>query len=105
MDGDLNYRLNYQHQIINKSPSTELFQQIIQTINSKDQIHELLKYDQLNNQRQQEHIFINFQEGKITFKPTFKVLRHKTITTYNQQRLPAYCDRILWKSILSGNQL
>jgi hypothetical protein len=39
-----------------------------------------------------------FEEGKLIFRPTFKVRRQKGIE-YLDQRIPAYCDRVLWRSL------
>jgi hypothetical protein len=41
--------------------------------------------------------FIGFLEPGITFRPTFKVKRQVGVE-YNDQRVPAYCDRVLCKS-------
>eukprot|EP00056_Hartaetosiga_gracilis_P009285 m.132851 g.132851 ORF g.132851 m.132851 type:complete len:229 (+) comp13094_c1_seq2:671-1357(+) len=43
-------------------------------------------------------VFFGFKEGDMSFHPTFKVLREKELK-YLEQRVPAYCDRILWKSM------
>jgi hypothetical protein len=34
-----------------------------------------------------------------TFRPTFKVERGKVVPEYDPERSPAWCDRVLWKSM------
>jgi hypothetical protein len=47
----------------------------------------------------QDLVFAGFTEGKCyDFRPTFKVLRQSE-HGYTPQRSPAWCDRILWKSV------
>jgi len=41
---------------------------------------------------------LGFTEGKINFRPTFKVLRDQE-HGYDEKRSPAWCDRVLWRSI------
>ncbi|CAI5983657.1 unnamed protein product [Closterium sp. NIES-64] len=63
----------------------------------------LLEYDELQREIREGRGFYKFQEAPITFAPTFKVIRNE-VGKYNAKRLPAWCDRILWRS-LSGCQL
>lgn len=54
----------------------------------------------------QDMLFSLFQEGKIRFKPTYKYdVRSQEYDTSKKQRVPAYCDRILWKRNLSIIQI
>jgi len=57
----------------------------------------LLEVDQLKTSMKDNRALVGFTEGKIKFGPTFKVQR-KEETEYEVSRLPAWCDRILWKS-------
>eukprot|EP00299_Pterocystis_sp_00344_P013216 c6454_g1_i2.p1 GENE.c6454_g1_i2~~c6454_g1_i2.p1 ORF type:complete len:284 (+),score=68.61 c6454_g1_i2:105-854(+) len=41
---------------------------------------------------------VGFQETKPNFPPTFKMVRGSQ-TEYNPQRIPSYCDRILYSSL------
>lgn len=95
--GDLNYRLNYGNQGDEKSPSQEVFDGIVQKIEQK-QYDDLFQYDQLAEERKKGAVFAGFQEGEYNFPPTFKVERGQQLK-YKDQRSPAWCDRILWKTL------
>jgi hypothetical protein len=51
--------------------------------------------DQLNQAKQNHRVLSNFKEGNINFAPTYKYLDH--LEAYDEKRIPAYCDRILWE--------
>jgi len=60
-----------------------------------------LPYDQLNIQKEQGNVFQGFEEGSITFKPSYKFIPGTDL--YDDRlggklRTPAWCDRILWKN-------
>ena len=59
----------------------------------------LLDRDQLNHQRvRRKRVFQGFSEGKIAHKPTFKYdPGSDTFDSSSKQRIPAFCDRILFK--------
>ncbi|XP_055597448.1 inositol polyphosphate 5-phosphatase OCRL-like [Uranotaenia lowii] len=83
--GDLNYRL---------------YQEISQEfVNEKDKnYNQLCSVDQLYMQKFKKKIFEGYQEGKITFPPTY---RYDPGTddwdSSEKKQSPAWCDRILWK--------
>lgn len=71
--------------------------------------------DELNHLKEKGLVFNGFQEGPLLFSPTFKVNRRDCVDNneiglkidsegwlgteeYQMERIPAYCDRILWKS-------
>ena len=54
--------------------------------------------DQLRASKAAGDAFAGFREGEIAFAPTFKVKRQQG-TEYKNQRIPSYCDRVLWKSM------
>eukprot|EP00808_Paulinella_micropora_P016464 g30536.t1 len=95
--GDLNYRLDYKDQGDAKSPSQELFDEMVGMVKN-EQYEELYATDQLDRERKAERVFVDFQEGPIKFPPTFKVKRDVELV-YNEKRSPAWCDRIMWKSL------
>ena len=81
--GDLNYRIDLDDMKV---------RELIKTNN----INELLQYDQLFINKQSQGIFKEMKEEKITFLPTFKTIIRSN--EYSQQRIPSYCDRILYWS-------
>lgn len=61
--------------------------------------HELLEHDQLKAAMRSGEAFPGFMEGPISHGPTFKVRRERGVV-YNSERVPAYCDRVLWRSVV-----
>jgi phosphatidylinositol-bisphosphatase len=90
--GDLNYRID---------DNFVTMEEVFQRISNKDYNY-LLQYDQLNMERNAGNVFENFNEGQITFAPTYKY--QPGTNDYDRrpekkQRPPAWCDRILWRSL------
>ncbi|XP_065907240.1 inositol polyphosphate 5-phosphatase OCRL-like isoform X3 [Dysidea avara] len=86
--GDLNYRLN---------TSAIMTAEVIRDYADKFQFHSLLEIDQLNIERQKQTVFVNYIEGPIDFKPTYKYDPNTdNWDTSDKSRAPAWCDRILW---------
>ena len=91
--GDLNYRHD-------SSLSTEaLFK------NARSNYSHLIQFDQLHLVQQQHLAFTGFIESPITFPPTYKYA--KGSNEYDSRsrrgiREPAWCDRVLFTSQLSG---
>ncbi|KAB7499170.1 Inositol polyphosphate 5-phosphatase OCRL-1, partial [Armadillidium nasatum] len=84
--GDMNYR-------INKPRESD-----IKTLANKGNLKVLFEYDQLTEQKRIGRIFANYNEGVITFQPTFKYdLNSDNWDSSEKMRQPAWCDRILWK--------
>ncbi len=99
--GDLNYRVDWQPnpgEIIKHEdkPTKELHDEFVNEV-MESKYSRLLKHDQLRVAMINESSFLGFTEAPIKFPPTFKVERMKG-TVYLNQRLPAWCDRILWRS-------
>ncbi|XP_022100456.1 inositol polyphosphate 5-phosphatase OCRL-1-like isoform X2 [Acanthaster planci] len=84
--GDLNYRIS------------DLSVDVVKVhIDSKD-FKTLMEHDQLFRQHRIEKVFKGFKEGEITFRPTYKYdPGTDNWDTSEKQRVPAWCDRILFK--------
>ncbi|XP_076009366.1 phosphatidylinositol 3,4,5-trisphosphate 5-phosphatase 1 [Genypterus blacodes] len=94
--GDLNYRVEF--------APTEA-ENIVTKI-KQQQYQELLNKDQLNIERNEEKVFLHFDEEEITFAPTYRFERDrrdkyaytKAKATGTKYNLPSWCDRVLRKS-------
>ncbi|KAG5465415.1 hypothetical protein CUR178_00118 [Leishmania enriettii] len=92
--GDLNYRINGTRKAI---------EYVIHHHRNIRSI--LINNDQLSLERARGKVFQGFQEGNLLFRPTYKYEVSAgggvTLDAYNfshkKKRLPAYCDRILFK--------
>ncbi|KAI3871127.1 hypothetical protein MKW98_015027 [Papaver atlanticum] len=90
--GDLNYRLAF-----SGGDTDEL-------LKNKDW-ETLLKKDQLMIEQRAGRVFKGWEEGSISFAPTYKYLdnsdqyvaQNQTSKSKEKRRTPAWCDRILWK--------
>lgn len=87
--GDLNYR-------IDEDMTTEEVFELL----DKASIASLRVKDQLNIERKKGAVFRDFEEGELTFMPTYKY--QPGTDEYERRaekklRAPAWCDRILWK--------
>uniref|UniRef100_A0A4W4HIE5 phosphoinositide 5-phosphatase n=1 Tax=Electrophorus electricus TaxID=8005 RepID=A0A4W4HIE5_ELEEL len=84
--GDLNYRIS------------ELDVDYVKDLILKKDFETLHNYDQLKRQMDEETVFVGFMEGEIDFQPTYK---YDTGSDYwdtsEKCRVPAWCDRILWR--------
>jgi len=88
--GDLNFRLN-----LNDEKLWMVYSNI-----SRKEWGNLIKYDQLNAAREEGACFTDFEEAIISFPPTFKYMPKTDdyATGDGKNRMPAWCDRILWKA-------
>lgn len=103
--GDFNYRLSdYRH-------ADQVAKEFLEE--GKEFIHRMyMDYDELRDQMKRKNIY-EFSEGKINFLPTCKMSTDRFITgriSWNtgksQQRIPSYCDRILYhKFVEDGHEL
>lgn len=82
--GDLNYR-------ISKTLSDDQVRDMIR----KGRLKGLAKFDQLNIERRKGNVFQGYQEGELKFVPTYRF--HLNTLTYDNERVPAWCDRVLWR--------
>ncbi|NXV72387.1 I5P2 phosphatase, partial [Atlantisia rogersi] len=84
--GDLNYRLE------------ELDVTKVKQLVDEKAYLELCQYDQLKRQMNANAVFEGFTEGEISFQPTYKYdAGCDDWDTSEKCRVPAWCDRILWK--------
>jgi len=84
--GDLNYRLN------------DLECNEVKDLLTEDNLAALQENDQLQLQRHQRKVFMGYQEGAITFRPTYRYdPGTNNWDTSEKSRTPAWTDRILWK--------
>lgn len=89
--GDLNYR-------IDDSLSTE---EVFARIEAND-LESLRAKDQLNIERKHHRAFQGFEEGTLTFIPTYKYqpgTDNFERRPEKKLRAPAWCDRVLWKRL------
>ena len=96
--GDLNYRLDYGDQGNKETPDEATFNDLIVDIRNERYLELYFKYDQLRKEIEAERVFCGFTDLQPRFAPTFKVERNSYLE-YKNQRSPAYCDRILYKSM------
>jgi inositol polyphosphate 5-phosphatase INPP5B/F len=82
--GDLNYR-------ISKALNDEQVRDMI----LYNRLAELAKYDQLVIERLAGNVFQGFEESVLKFKPTYRF--YLGTVKYDVERVPAWCDRVLWK--------
>jgi len=86
--GDMNYRLD-----------GIAGEQAVSLVKSRNYAR-LLEHDQLGMARATGEVFLGFAEGQITFPPTYKLVQTDSGTrVYDKHRVPAWCDRVLWKSL------
>eukprot|EP00127_Corallochytrium_limacisporum_P002598 Clim_evm34s134 gene=Clim_evmTU34s134 len=84
--GDFNYR-------IDNTPIDEV-KELIKT----QEWTTLWAHDQLRTSRSAKKAFVGFQEGALTFAPTYKYdIGTQTYDTSEKQRIPAWTDRVLWQ--------
>ena len=83
--GDFNYRVD-----MDKDEMKEMIK--------RNEIDQILQYDQLRVQQDQGNVFKNFLEGPVNFAPTYKYdLFSDDYDTSEKCRQPAWTDRVLWK--------
>jgi hypothetical protein len=102
--GDLNYRI-----AIGKGPEKDVHPTLDKI--AAGELAELRKYDQLSQQRRSRNVLYGFDEGLITFKPTYRYEKGavqrfaKNEYAYEKQKssgvkinVPSWCDRVLHRS-------
>ncbi|KAI8376226.1 Endonuclease/exonuclease/phosphatase [Radiomyces spectabilis] len=97
--GDLNYRIEMQREDVLRQLESEDLSKAREA---------LLREDQLNQQRTGNPLFplLLFKEAPIQFNPTYKYEPGtETYDTSEKQRIPAWCDRILFRTPESTENL
>lgn len=93
LGGDLNYRIDLERDQV---------MQLLEQGENKLEAWETLQYkDQLKNEQQSNPLFrvIGFKEAPILFDPTYKYDRGTDVhDTSEKKRVPAWCDRILYRA-------
>jgi hypothetical protein len=84
--GDLNYRIN-----LTKD-------EVVQYLDKKD-YDGLYQRDQFRTEQEKGKVLVNFKEGKIAFRPTFKFDRGTLTYSVTVARIPSWCDRVLYQSL------
>nr|VZH99446.1 unnamed protein product [Spirometra erinaceieuropaei] len=88
--GDLNFRV--------KKTRAEV-DQLLACPNAARHVKSLLEADELRTAMQTGQIFEGFEEGEISFLPTFKFdINSDSYDSSEKQRVPSYTDRILYRS-------
>lgn len=83
--GDFNYRIGLGNQFVKELVAQKDYQKLYDN-------------DQLNLQMLAGKAFAFYTEGLITFPPTYKYdIDSDTYDTSEKARIPAWCDRILWR--------
>ncbi|MCO5547924.1 hypothetical protein L7F22_001379 [Adiantum nelumboides] len=96
--GDLNYRLNNgSAEEKQRTPNTATWDAVIKKVRQKE-FGKLFEMDELRREQEAKRALYAFKEGEITFAPTFK-MKKDAEDAYEQKRLPAWCDRVLWSSL------
>ena len=73
-------------------------QDTLKLLLSEDRRNEVLELDQLIEQQRKAKAFVGYNEGEITFEPTYKYdIGTSEYDTGSDKRPPAWTDRILWK--------
>lgn len=98
--GDLNFRINA---LTREQVLQHIYNDQCDLILKEDDL--IISFQNFNQNRKQQlenrHLdmfFRQFQEGKIKFRPTYKFdIRSNQYDSSKKQRVPAFCDRILWK--------
>ncbi|KAJ3349116.1 hypothetical protein GGF32_005792, partial [Allomyces javanicus] len=71
---------------------------------AQNRLLDLLRRDQLTVQRAHARAFAGYTEGEVTFAPTYKYNNGThTYDTSEKNRIPAWCNRILYKSLAKLN--
>jgi len=96
--GDTNFRVNYNNgEVRALIDNYNSLQANGKHKEANEVLSTLLSYDQLNQSKGASDILEKYQEGGITFLPTYKYDTYSnTYDSSKKQRVPSWTDRILW---------
>ena len=95
--GDMNYRTKYESKDGGPDVSrAHTFESIKELVSRKDWTT-LRKYDELEQEIAARRVLCDWKALPCNFAPTFKVVRDEPTEVYDERRLPAYTDRVLYK--------
>lgn len=83
--GDLNYRIS------------DIDTDDCKLYIDSNKLDNLLDFDQLVRQMAMKRVFLDYKEGPLNFKPTYKFDPGTDNWDTEKVRAPAWCDRVLWK--------
>lgn len=87
--GDFNFRINSTASMAKYLLEQELYEVLIMN-------------DQLNQVRKNNKFMDNLEEGHIEFAPTYRFYPNSDNYFIGEDRIPSYCDRILFKNKEQG---
>ncbi|KAG7382660.1 hypothetical protein PHYBOEH_010394 [Phytophthora boehmeriae] len=101
--GDLNYRVDLSYTAPCKRDHEKHCAEVMTLVRAKKWA-ELNQNDQLKHQLDEKKALTGWELPPALFPPTFKRVRH-SLEEYLLERVPSYCDRVLYKSLpgLQGN--
>ncbi|ETW09428.1 hypothetical protein H310_00033 [Aphanomyces invadans] len=95
--GDMNYRVQLAYTDPKDKTKEEHWTAVHALVKGKE-YSKLYANDQLQHQMHANKVLAGWHTAPCNFPPTFKRLRGK-VDEFTQQRVPSYCDRVLWKSL------
>ncbi|OQS02462.1 phosphatidylinositol-3,4,5-trisphosphate 5-phosphatase [Thraustotheca clavata] len=97
--GDMNYRVNLAYSNgSNEEMTKEAHWEAVHALVEQEGYATLYANDQLQHQLDQQKALAGWTTVPCNFPPTFKRIRGQQ-HEFTKQRVPSYCDRILWKSL------
>jgi len=84
--GDLNYRI-------------DLFKEEVSPLLTYGNFERLLEADQLLKERAKQQVFVGWNEAPLKFAPTYKYCVGSRVYSDERNRVPSWCDRVLWRSL------
>jgi len=78
-------------------------EEVLELISRGDHARHILKEGDQLIREMNNGLFAGFHEGQIGFDPTYRFERGNRNYSAEKERVPSWCDRILWKSLPSLN--